>query len=146
MPGLQPLDRRRIEKALRALGPALLLAGMALGLVGVAELTEAAEHGAAPRRPWWLLGGIGLGFAGLLLCQFGYAREMLALFGWRPKERARPPLRTPVTLSCARCGRESGAEANFCAECGAALPLPPGCAARMSGATGGKDERVRMNE
>lgn len=123
--------RRRVEKTLRVLGPALLLAGMAFGVAGMADLTSASDRDVAPKHSWLLFAGIGVGFVGLVACQFGYAREMLSLLGANAKPRANGPVRTPVMLTCARCGKVSGPEANFCAECGAALPLPPGCAERV---------------
>lgn len=123
--------RRRAEKVLRVLGPALLLGGMALGLAGMSDVTSAAERNAAPRHSWTLFAGIGVGFVGLIACQFGYAHEMLRLLGANGRPHSRGPVRTPVVLTCARCGKISGPEANFCAECGAALPLPPGREARI---------------
>jgi len=125
MENLAPQGFRRITAALRVGGPLLLLGGMALGLLGMTDFIEAADHGRPPDHYWALFAGIGVGFAGLVLCQVGYAREILALFGFRLKSRPPGPVQTPVRLVCPHCGGVSGPEANFCAECGTALPLPP---------------------
>ena len=115
---------RRLVLALRVLGVALLLGGLALGGLAMWDYLVAFGNAVTPQRFWCFFAGIGTFFVGLLLTQYAFADNLLFMLVPQKEPERGYRFRTAPRATCPCCRREGTVEDAACPACGAALPMP----------------------